>query len=121
MGQILGDDFFSDANFVFNLIWKETNDEFAVSFLLPKDQSGNSTAKLFVIDADTKKLMYSVSLRAQTMQRKIVTNPNQGRFVRHSILSNPSIAVRCQESEDEYQLNIDTRKIKLQSSEGKFS
>jgi len=120
-GEVLDENFFSDAHFAFNLNWEGTDDEFVVSFLLPKDQSRNSTAKLFVIDADTKKLLYSVSLRAQSMQRQVVTNPNPRRFVRPSILSNPSIAVRCQESEDEYQLNIDTRKIKLQSSEGKFS
>ena len=120
-GQIVGDDFFSDAHFVFNLNWKETNDEFAVSFLLPKDQSRNSTTKLFVIDRNTKKLLYSVSLRAQSMQRKVLTNLNPHRSVRLSNPPNPSIVVRCQESEDEYALTIDMRQFKLQSSDGKFS
>ena len=119
-GEVLDENFFSDTHFAFNLNWEGTDDEFAVSFLLPKDQSRNSTAKLFVIDADTKKLLYSVSLRAQSMQRQVVTNPNPRRVVRPSILSNPSIAVRCQESEDEYELTVDVLQIQLKSSQGEF-
>ena len=120
-GQIVDDDFFSDAHFVFNLNWKETNDDFVVSFLSAKDHSRNSTTKLFVVDRSTKKLLYSVSLRAQSMQRKVLTNLNPHRSVRLSNPPNPSIVVRCQESEDEYALTIDMRQFKLQSSDGKFS
>ena len=119
-GQILDDDFFSDAHFVFNLNWKQSDDEFAVSFLSPKDHSRNSTTKLFVINEETKKLLYSVSLRAQSMQRQVVTNPNPRRSVRPSNPPNPSIAVRCQESEDEYELTVDVLQIQLKSSQGDF-
>ena len=119
-GQILGADFFSDAHFVFNLNWKETNDDFVVSFLSAKDHSRNSTTKLFVVDRNTKKLLYSVSLRAQSMQRQVVTNPNPHRSVRASNPSNPSIGVRCQESEDEYELIVDVLQTQLKSSQGEF-
>ena len=119
-GQIVDDDFFSDAHFVFNLNWKETNDDFVVSFLSAKDHSRNSTTKLFVVDRNTKKLLYSVSLRAQSMQRQVVTNPNPRRSVRPSNPSNSSIVVRCQESEDEYELTVAVLQIPLKSSKGDF-
>ena len=42
-GQILDKNFFAEAHSVFNLNWKQPDDQFVVSFLLPKDQSRNST------------------------------------------------------------------------------
>ena len=54
------------------------------------------------------------------MQRQVVTNPNPRRSVRPSNPSNPSTVVRCEESEDEYELTVDVLQIQLKSSQGEF-
>ena len=118
-GQIVDEDFYSDAHCVSNLNWKESND-FAVSFFLAKNHRFGSTLKLFAIDYGSNRLLYSTSLTSQSMQRQVVINPNPRQFSRPP--SNPSIhplqILSCQESDEDYKLVVRTRKIKLQSLEG---
>ena len=103
--------FFSDTQAVYNLRWNEPND-FVFSFLLSKNHGlDKKTTKLFVLDCQTKKILYSINLSAKSMKRQLITNTNQTRFplVKHP--SNQTLPVLCQEGEDKYFLLIERPKI----------
>ena len=123
-GQPVDEDFLSNIHAVFNLNWNEPND-LVFSFLLAKDYGLDVTTKLFVLNlsSSSSKILYSVSLRSQSMQKKVVINPNSQRLAIHPPTSNPSIpeyTIRCQESEKEYKLDIFLRRIKIKSLKGKL-
>ena len=119
LGRVMGKPFFNNAHYVFGLDWNVTNnEEFAVSFLLAMDHGLDLTAKLFIIDADSKMLLYSVSLRSQPMQRQVVVNPKPSSRLTPLIPPNPPYVLRCQETEEEFRVVINPRKIKLQSCKG---
>ena len=118
-GQIVDGNFIYNSTVVYNLNWKDLKvEEFVVSFLLTKDHNLNSNTHLFVMDVRCNKILYSTSLRSQSVQRRRLTNPNPRRFPQTSNPPIPAYSVRCQESEDDYKLVINTRQIKLKSSRG---
>ena len=104
LGQTVSEDFFSDAHYVFNLNWKDLS-EFSVSFLLAKNHGLDSTI-FFIVDKDNMTILYSTSLTSQSMQRKVVTNPNPRPLLQHRNVSNDLFDLRCQETEDQYKLKI---------------
>ena len=117
-GRIVGKSFYSNAHCVFHLNWKDSNTEdLTASFLLAKDYDLHPSTELFLIDAESKILLYSTSLTS--MQRKVLNNrwPSR-RALPPSLPSNPSLIVCCQESEEDFKLDFDLRRVKLQSSKG---
>ena len=121
LDQTVNKDFFLNTHQVLNLNWKDSNadvDTFAVSFLLSKDHALNSATHLFIIDPGHKTLLYSTKLMAKSMQKELVTNLSPRRFAPPSAQSNLHRIVRCQESEEEYKILVDLRRIKLTRSAG---
>ena len=121
LDQTVNKDFFLNTHQVLNLNWKDSNadvDTFAVSFLLSKDHALNSATHLFIIDPGHKTLLYSIKLMAKSMHRELVTNLSPRRFAPPSAQSNLHRIVRCQESEEEYKILVDLRRIKLTRSAG---
>ena len=113
-GQVIDDatmsKFFSDTQAVYNLRWNEPND-FVFSFLLSKNHGlDKKTTKLFVLDCQTKKILYSINLSSKSMQRQLITNTNQTRFPLVQHPSNQTLPVLCQEGEDKYFLLIERTK-----------
>ena len=120
-GEILDDDFFSNAHHVYNLNWKESNPEFAISFLLTKNHQLDFTATQFmVIEFKTNKLLYSTDMTSQSMQRQLIVNSNPHPFARHLTPSSPSHSAYCCELEYEYYLLVSVQS-QLQGSEGTCS
>ena len=117
----MDEEFYSNAHQLYNLKWKGTKD-FAASFLLAKDNGLNSTTKFFIIDTTNQMIVYTTSLRSQSMQRQVVMNTKSCRLARpHTpIPSNPEYTIRCQESQEEYKLVVVLRHIKIQSLRGNF-
>ena len=63
-------------------------------------------------------MLYSVNLTSHSMQlKKRVINPNR-QFIAIDNSLEPLFDVRCQESEDEYKLSVDKRRVKINYLEG---
>ena len=122
LGRSVSKNFFNDAHCVFNLNWKDSSaDDFAVSFLLAKDHGLDSTTHLLILDSESQTLLHFTSLTSQALRPKLVVNPNPSRrSFSPSNVSNPVYSLRCQESEDEYTLDVGMRKAKFRSPKGYF-
>ena len=116
-GQTADEDFLRRSQGVYNLNWNV--DEFAVSFLLAKNHRLSSSTQFFICNGDESKILYSTSLRSKTMQRKVVTNPNPRRLTNPQY--KPLSVFRCQESEEDYQVVVVSRRIKIRSLQGIFN
>ena len=118
-GQVIDDNFFTGAQSIFNLRWNEPNNDLVISFLLSKDNGlDKKSTKLFVIEYRKKKILYSVYLRAKSMQRQNITNPKPNQFPLVQPPYFPPFPIRCHEDQAKYTLILDKQSIKFPNIQG---